>query len=97
MAHKYKPTPFKDRKHLLEMIEGIFKGFALLLKLFVEGGFFDVSLSLTGRFLLRAAYPPHWFKTVSYNHTLERCIGAVVWVLFAYGAYLLDSTLQQYT
>jgi hypothetical protein len=82
---------------LFEIIEGIFKGFALLLKLFVEGGFFDMSLSLTGRFFIKTVYPPHWFKKVSYNQTFERYIGAVVWVLFAYGAFLLDSTLQQYT
>ncbi len=78
---------------MLEIIEGIFKGFGLLLRAFVEGGFIDVSLSLTGRFFIRLFYPPHWMKKVTYNRTFERYIGATVWVLFAYGAYLLDSTL----
>jgi len=52
---------------LLEIIEGIFKGGGLLLRLFVEGGFIDVSLSLTGRFFIRLFYPPHWMKKVNYN------------------------------
>jgi len=78
---------------LFEVIEGIFKGFGLLLRLFVEGGFIDVSLSLTGRFFIRLFYPPHWMKKVNYNRTIERYIGAIIWVLFTYGAYLLESTL----
>jgi len=78
---------------LLEIIEGIFKGFGLLLRLFVEGGFFDVSLSATGRFFIRVFYPPHWVKKATYNRTFERYVGAAIWLLFAYGAYVLDNTL----
>ena len=78
---------------LLEIIEGIFKGFGLLLRLFVEGGLFDVSLSATGRFFIRIFYPPHWVKKVTYNRTFERYVGAAIWALFAYGAYALDNSL----
>ena len=78
---------------MLEIIEGIFKGFGLLLRLFVEGGFFDVSLSATGRFFIKVFYPPHWMKKVTYNRTFERYVGATVWALLAYSAYVLDKTL----
>lgn len=82
---------------MLEIIEGLFKILGLLLRLFVEGGFFDISLSATGRFFIRLFYPPHWFKKVSYNRSIERYLGAVIWLLFAYGIYILDKALQQHT
>lgn len=78
---------------MLEIIEGLIKGFGLLLRLFVEGGLFDISLSATGRFFIRMCYPPHWFKKVTYSRTLERCVGTAVWLLLAYGIYRLDMNL----
>jgi hypothetical protein len=78
---------------VLEIIEGIFKGFGVLLRLFVEGGFIDVSLSLTGRFFIKLFYPPHWLKKITYKPAFERYVGAIIWGLFAYGVYVLDKTL----
>lgn len=78
---------------MLDIIEGIFKGMGILLRLFVEGGFLDVSLSATGRAFIKLVYPPHWFKKVHYNRSIERCIGIICWLTFAYGTYQLDSYL----
>lgn len=77
---------------MLEIIEGLVKGCGLLLRLFVEGGLFDISLSASGRFFIRIFYPPHWFKKVAYNRTFERVLGAVVWLLFAYGVYVFNKS-----
>lgn len=78
---------------MLEIIEGIFKGFGILLRLFVEGGLLDVSLSGTGRFFIRLFYPPHWRNKVDYNRSFERSVGIVAWSLFSYAFYLLYKTL----
>lgn len=74
---------------MLEILEGLLKGFGLLLRAFVEGGFLDVSLSGSGRFCIRLFYPPHWFKPVFYPKPIERCVGLVMWGAFAYAAYVL--------
>jgi len=72
---------------VFDIVEGILKGFALLLRLFVEGGLLDVSLSGTGRFFIKLVYPPHWFKKAEYPKALERWIGVIAWVGFSYAAY----------
>lgn len=74
---------------MLEVIEGIIRGFGLLARLWAEGGLLDISLSGTGRFFIRLFYPPHWFKSVHYHKPTERCVGLIIWGLFAYAAYAL--------
>ena len=74
---------------MLEIFEGILKGFALLARLFVEGGLLDVSLSGAGRFFIKSLYPPHWFKKVEYPQVYERFVGLIAWVVFSYAAYYL--------
>ena len=75
---------------MLEVLEAIFKGFITLTRLFVEGGLLDVSLSATGRFVIRLLYPPHWFRSVTYPVVSERLIGILVWCALAYGVYHLE-------
>lgn len=72
---------------MFEMIEGVCKGFGLLLRLFVEGGALDISLSGTGRFFIKLFYPPHWCTKMTYQCSLERVVGSIAWIIFSYGAY----------
>jgi len=82
---------------MLEIIEGIFKGFAILLRLFVEGGLLDVSISATGRFFMRLFYPLHWFKKgASYPLWAERTVGVIAWLCFCYLAFYVDYSLPRW-
>ncbi|WP_415901163.1 hypothetical protein ACMXYR_08200 [Neptuniibacter sp. QD29_5] len=75
---------------MLEIIETVIKGLGLLLKLAIEGGvLLDISISTTGRYSIKAVYPPHWNKQVSYGDAVERIVGAVVWCISAYVLYSL--------
>jgi len=81
---------------VLEILEGLARGFMILLRLFVEGGLIDVSLSATGRFFIRLCYPPHWLKPVSYPIAAERWVGLLVWAAFAYGIYAADTGFSHF-
>lgn len=81
---------------MLEIFEGLARGFMILLRLFVEGGLIDVSLSATGRFFIRLCYPPHWLKPASYPIAAERWVGLLVWVAFAYGIYAADTGFSHF-
>ena len=79
---------------MLELIEGVTKGLRYLLDALISSGtIWDISLSGTGRFVIKAFYPPHWFKSVSYNKFVERLVGFAAWILLGYGCYYLNTIL----
>ena len=78
---------------VFDIFEAILKGCAILIRLWVEGGFLEVSLSHTGRFFIKVFYPPHWFKNIRYNRFFERFIGAIIWGFFSYGLYYIYQNL----
>ncbi|MBN57044.1 hypothetical protein [Thalassolituus sp. UBA3500] len=74
---------------MLEVIEGILRGFAALIRASIEAGLPAISLPGTGRFMIRVLYPPHWFCHIEYHERLEIFFGAVTWSLYAFGAWYL--------
>ncbi len=79
---------------MLEIIEAVLKGLALLFRLIIEAGhMLDITLSGSGRFLIKAFYPPHWKKKVTYNRAFEYAIGILSWCLFGYLAFNLSTAL----
>jgi len=75
---------------MLEVLEGIIKGFATLIRLFIEAGLPDVSLRGSGRFVIRALYPPHWARPTIYPRRIEIFFGVCSWALCSYFVWSLS-------
>jgi len=70
---------------LLETVEAIIKALLLLLRLIVEAGHaLDISLSASGRFVIRTIWPFHWTKQVTYPRIAELLVGFASWCLLVY-------------
>lgn len=75
-----------------ELFEGVLKVLWTLFRVLIEGGvnFGNLSLSGTGRFIIRLLYPPHWCQPdTHYPLLLERVVGLCVWIMLLYGIFLI--------
>ena len=79
---------------MLDLFEGAIKGIGLILRMCVEGGLWDLSIHRPGHHLLKAVWPPYWFREAPRDGVVVTLAGIVFWLALAYGFFAIDRALQ---